>query len=101
MLLVLKIVWLVTSFLLSNCARTLVNARSSIFSISRKIVAGELLSFETSSRNGNVSLHVIIAGSGSRPSTEIMGGETSEEGVTDEGRRNSPGFSGVSTSGAN
>ena len=63
------------------------------------MVAGESLSFVISIRSGKVSLQVIIAGSGSRPSKLIMGGITLFLGVVDP-IRNKLGRSGTSIGGA-
>lgn len=69
----------------------------------RKIVAGASFFFVISTRRGSGSLHVMMAGSGKRPSTLIFGGGTLGVlgSVGTEPLRKSPGFSGTSIAGLN
>lgn len=75
---------LVDLFAEKSCARTEVYPISSICSICRKIVSGLSFHLEIKIRNGSGSLHVMIAGSGKRPSILTLGGFSNISGICAE-----------------
>jgi hypothetical protein len=87
----------------NSCARQVVLAISATCNNSRKMVAGDSLSFETSIRKGNGSWQVRIGGSGKRPSTLTFGGFKDGCGGSDfvESLRKSPDLLDPSMLGAN
>ncbi len=100
---VLIIIQLAGSGLDSSCARQVVLAISATCNNSRKMVAGDSLSFVTNIRKANGSLQVKIGGSGKRPSTLTSGGMRDCGDVCDiaESLRKRPDLLGPSMLGAN
>ena len=101
MLLELRIVQLVISFLRSCWALIVVKASNSMCNISNLKIPGESFSFFSKILRGIASLQVMIAGSGKRPSIDTLGGIAEVSGSNVELLRKRLAFSEPFAGGAN